>query len=159
MLLSRPPRLPLLRRQLHAKTSTRDSSIFKGWKGSSPDENAVSRAEKGDKDDPQSQAAASGLKEREENEGIADNTKSHGRTERGGRKQGRKAKAEHPNAPEPIIGMNDERAEVRLRTGNTLDSELTVISRRESEHQKERSFAFCHACSLSPLFHMETVHK
>lgn len=46
------------------------------------------------------------------NEGIADNTKSQGMTERGGRKQARKAKEEHPAAPEPIIGMNDERAEV-----------------------------------------------
>lgn len=46
------------------------------------------------------------------NEGIADDTKSQGMTERGGRKQAQKTKEEHPAAPEPIIGMNDERAEV-----------------------------------------------
>ncbi|KAJ5833864.1 hypothetical protein N7474_002175 [Penicillium riverlandense] len=115
MLLARPPRLSILPRlhpvKLYAKASPRNSSVFKGWKGSSTDENAVSRAEKGDRHDPESEAAASGLKEREANEGIADDTKSQGRTQRGGRKQGRKAKAEHPKAPEPIIGMNDERAE------------------------------------------------
>lgn len=46
------------------------------------------------------------------NEGVADNTKSQATTERGGRKQERKAKEEHPAAPKPIIGMNDERAQV-----------------------------------------------
>ncbi|KAJ5618883.1 hypothetical protein N7510_002867 [Penicillium lagena] len=115
MLLSRPPRLSILPQlqtvKLSAKSSTRNSSVFKDWKGSSPDDNAVSRAEKGDRLDPETEAAASGLEEREKNEGIPDNTKSQAKTERGGKKQGKKAKAEHPNAPEPIIGMNDERAE------------------------------------------------
>jgi hypothetical protein len=53
------------------------------------------------------------MKERERNEGIADDTKQQGTTERGGRKHGQKAKEEHPAAPEPVIGMNDERARVR----------------------------------------------
>jgi hypothetical protein len=53
------------------------------------------------------------MKEREGNEGIADDTKQQGTTERGGRKHGQKAKEEHPAAPEPVIGMNDERARVR----------------------------------------------
>jgi len=107
--------------------SARNSSIFKDWKGSSSKDNAVPRAEKGDKLDPETEAAASGLEEREVNEGIADETKSQGRTERGGRKHGKKAKAEHPNAPEPIIGMNDERGEVRFGTGNTVDSKLISV--------------------------------
>ncbi|KAJ6181025.1 hypothetical protein N7519_011486 [Penicillium mononematosum] len=87
-------------------------SIFEDWKGSSAEEHVRKRSKKGDTEDVHSEAAASGLRERRTNQGLADETKSQGMTERGGTKYGKKAKEEHPKAPEPVIGMNDERAKV-----------------------------------------------
>ncbi|KAJ5771375.1 uncharacterized protein N7511_003426 [Penicillium nucicola] len=98
--------LPILR-----TSNIRQYSLKKDWKGSSTDEHAVRRAKSGDTADIPSSASLSGMNERRLNEGVADDTKSQGMTERGGSKQGKKAKEEHPNAPEPIIGMNDERAQ------------------------------------------------
>lgn len=92
---------------------SRNYTLSKEWKGADSTEHSIKRAKRGDTDDPSSAATASGMKEREVNEGIADDTKQQGTTERGGRKHGQKAKKEHPAAPEPIIGMNDERAQVR----------------------------------------------
>ncbi|KAJ5167079.1 uncharacterized protein N7482_005860 [Penicillium canariense] len=90
---------------------TRNKSISKPWEGSQPEEHTIKRAKEGEAEDPATAGASSGMKEREVNEGVADSTKSQGMTERGGRKHSKKAKKEHPAAPEPIIGMNDERAE------------------------------------------------
>lgn len=114
MFVPQPPRLSALPLQPVEQLTTfhRWYSIFEGWKGSSTHDSAPERAGKGDKDDPAAEASAAGMEERYVNEGIPDATKSQGTTERGGRKHGKKAKEEHPNAPEPIIGMNDERAEV-----------------------------------------------
>lgn len=113
----RPLRLQLA---LLAQTSTarlpggvRGISLFKDWKGASSGDHATERSKRGDTNDPTSDATAAGMKERERNEDIADDSKSQGTTERGGQKHGKKAKQEHPAAPEPIIGMNDERAQVR----------------------------------------------
>lgn len=92
-------------------TSLRDYSHSSGLKDE-PKDNTVKRAKSGDTQDPSAAAAASGMKEREANEGIADDSKSGATTERGGMKNAEKAKREHPAAPEPIIGMNDERAGV-----------------------------------------------
>lgn len=108
-ILSHPPRPSYTARTLQI---TRSYSITKEWKGSQPEEHTKERAKRGDAVDVHAAPSTSGMQEREVNEGIADNTKSQGMTERGGRKQARKAKEEHPAAPEPIIGMNDERAEV-----------------------------------------------
>ncbi|KAJ5493817.1 hypothetical protein N7463_009904 [Penicillium fimorum] len=94
---------------LHAPIGSRHYSIYEDWKGSSAEEHTRKRAEKGDAEDVHSEAAATGLSERKTNQGLADDTKSQGITERGGTKYGKKAKEEHPKAPEPIIGMNDER--------------------------------------------------
>lgn len=90
------------------------SHIYSQSSGRSDDikEDSVKRAKKGDTKDPGAAAVASGLKEREVNEWIADDSKSGAITERGGSKHAAKAKKEHPAAPEPIIGMNDERARV-----------------------------------------------
>jgi hypothetical protein len=96
---------PVLR-QLNA----RNYSITKDWKGS--EEHTTERSKEGDTADIHASSSASGLKERENNQGVADATKSQGMTETGGAKHGKKAKKEHPKAPEPIIGMNDERAKV-----------------------------------------------
>lgn len=72
----------------------------------------MNRVRKHDETDPETAASAFSIKEREDNRNIADDNKSQATTERDGLKYERKAKAEHPKAPEPIIGMNDERAEV-----------------------------------------------
>lgn len=88
-------------------SAVRNYSIFKEWKGS--DENTVERSKKGDTTDVEAKSSASGMQERKTYEGVADESKSQGMTERGGSKHGKKAKEEHPKAPEPIIGMNDER--------------------------------------------------
>lgn len=106
---SHPVRPSYTARPIH---STRHYSITKPWKGDPPEEHTKERAKRGDTSDIAAAADASGMKERERNEGVADETMSQATTERGGLKQGRKAKKEHPAAPEPIIGMNDERAQV-----------------------------------------------
>lgn len=114
--LTQPARSAILGTRIPAQTTrhlSRSYALFKDWKGADSTEHSTKRARRDDTDDPVSEATASGMKEREGNEGIADDTKQQGTTERGGRKHGRKAKEEHPAAPEPIIGMNDERARVR----------------------------------------------
>ncbi|KAJ5204627.1 uncharacterized protein N7498_005506 [Penicillium cinerascens] len=113
MLLFQPAR-SAMRTRISATPITRCLSrnyVSKEWKGADSTEHSTKRAKKGDTEDPSSAASASGMKERDANEGIADDTKQQGTTERGGRKHGQKAKKEHPAAPEPIIGMNDERAQ------------------------------------------------
>lgn len=77
-------------------------------------EHAVNRAQNNDTTDPGTKASSEGMADRMESEGIADPTKSEATTERGGLKAERKAKEEHPKAPEPVIGMNDERANVSV---------------------------------------------
>ncbi|KAB8237371.1 hypothetical protein ETB97_001588 [Aspergillus alliaceus] len=121
ILTPRPPRLCLLPIQsvwqpaaFHTPRSVRarlNSSITQGWKGTSPDDHTVDRRKKGDTTDPTVEGAHSGMKDREESKGIARDDKPQAATERGGVKHGKKAKEEHPKAPEPIIGMNDERAQ------------------------------------------------
>ncbi|KAF3398577.1 hypothetical protein F1880_006336 [Penicillium rolfsii] len=97
---------------IYAPRGARLQSVAKEWKGAHTEENSIRRAKRGDTKDPSASAVASGMEERDVNEGIADDTKSQATTERGGRKEERKAKNEHPSAPEPIIGMNDERGRV-----------------------------------------------
>ncbi|KAI9931910.1 hypothetical protein ASPWEDRAFT_27806 [Aspergillus wentii DTO 134E9] len=121
ILVPRLPRVSLLpiRSILQPAVYTTPNSVrarFSGsspsqWKGSNEQGHAVNRAKGGDTTDPTTEASYAGMKNREESEGIADNTKSEAETERGGLKHQRKAKEEHPNAPEPIIGMNDERGQ------------------------------------------------
>lgn len=90
----------------------RHESITKQWKGASTDDHTTQRSKRGDEYDIHSSASASGMEERRQSEGVADKTKSQGMTQRGGTESGKKAKADHPAAPEPVIGMNDERAQV-----------------------------------------------
>ncbi|EPS25267.1 hypothetical protein PDE_00200 [Penicillium oxalicum 114-2] len=85
--------------------------LAKEWKGTQIDEHSVSRAKRGDTKDPSAAAVKSGLDERAQNEGMADSSKSDAATERGGRKAEAKVKKEHPAAPEPVIGINDERGQ------------------------------------------------
>lgn len=88
--------------------------FFKKWTGAPEEEHAVHRTQRNDTTDPETEASSEGMAERGENEGIADGNKSQATTERGGLKHQRRAKEEFPKAPEPVIGMNDERAEVSL---------------------------------------------
>lgn len=71
----------------------------------------MNRAAKDDLTDPQTEGAAKGRAERQENWGIADSTMSGAMTERDLGRNAKRAKEEHPKSPEPIIGMNDERGQ------------------------------------------------
>lgn len=77
-------------------------------------EHAVNRTQDNDTTDPETKASSDGMTDRRESEGIADPTKSQATTERGGLSAERKAKEEHPKAPRPVIGVNDERAQVSV---------------------------------------------
>ncbi|KAJ5627732.1 hypothetical protein N7490_009960 [Penicillium lividum] len=101
---------PIARPAFVAFGGVRHQSTMNKWTGSSTDDHSTQRSKKGDTYDIASEASASGMEERQENQGIADKTKSQATTQRGGIESSKKAKAEHPAAPEPIIGMNDERA-------------------------------------------------
>lgn len=89
------------------------NKLFNKWRGVPPQEHAVDRTKhKADTTDPETKASGLGMSERDRKEGVADRSQSQATTERGGSGYGRKAKEEHPRAPEPVIGMNDERAQV-----------------------------------------------
>ncbi|KAH8426271.1 uncharacterized protein LDX57_004018 [Aspergillus melleus] len=81
------------------------------WKGTGAEDHASQRTKKGDNTDPTTDSSGAGMQEREESEGVRNDAKSQATTERGGLQHGKQAKKEHPKAPEPIIGMNDERAQ------------------------------------------------
>lgn len=86
--------------------------MSKDWKGAGAEDHTARRSKKGDQTTPNTDSAGAGLQERNESEGVANGAKSQATTERGGVEKGKQAKKEHPKAPEPIIGMNDERAQV-----------------------------------------------
>ncbi|RJE19802.1 hypothetical protein PHISCL_07854 [Aspergillus sclerotialis] len=122
ILIPRPPRLCILPvrsvlqpavyftpNQVHARL--KGSVADEKWTGSSTSDHTVNRVRKHDETDPETAASAYSIKERDDSHNIADDSKSQATTERDGLKYGRKAKEEHPKAPEPVIGMNDERAE------------------------------------------------
>ncbi|GAD99817.1 conserved hypothetical protein [Paecilomyces variotii No. 5] len=88
-----------------------DSKQTSGWTGTTTDDHAINRTKKKDITDPQMESTQSGQGERERNESIADSSKSSSTTERDVNKSGERAKKEHPHAPEPIIGVNDEKGE------------------------------------------------
>ncbi|KAL4779467.1 hypothetical protein BJX76DRAFT_361768 [Aspergillus varians] len=89
-----------------------NSGITKDWKGSSGENHATHRVQKEkDRTDPQTIGASRSMKDREQNFGKANSGQSSAATETGGRENEKKAKKDHPKAPEPIIGMNDERGQ------------------------------------------------
>lgn len=97
------------------QSSSGKNPPFQEWTGTSQRDHAVNRAKEGDTTDPEVQGAAFSREERKESEGIADSTKSQATTQRDHRQNNPRAKKDHPKAPEPVIGMNDERGEVRLQ--------------------------------------------
>lgn len=89
-----------------------DDSIFEAWRGTSDKDHASPRAEAGEDTDPQTGGAKTGFTEREDKFGNPESDLPQGVTERQGSKFAKKEKREHPKAPEPLIGMNDERGRV-----------------------------------------------
>ena len=75
------------------------------WTGRQTSEHVSNR---GDELDVQSGASQSGKRERASN----DETQSQGATEKDKGNQNEQAKKDHPEAPGPVIGMNDERGGV-----------------------------------------------
>ncbi|KAI9368671.1 hypothetical protein BJX61DRAFT_546310 [Aspergillus egyptiacus] len=89
-----------------------NSGLAQDWKGSGQEKHATTRSKKEhDNTDPETIAANRTREDREENFGVGGTGISDAATERGGRKNEREVKKDHPKAPEPVIGMNDERAQ------------------------------------------------
>lgn len=75
----------------------------------------MTRAQKGDKTDPETENIAGGQKEKAKAEaegGETDQPMSQATSERPQSKSKEAAEKEFPKAPRPIIGMNDERGRV-----------------------------------------------
>ena len=90
------------------ESSDNHNSPFYKWKGSSPSDHTVPRVKRGDETDPETEATAKGMKDKEEYYGIEEYDLPEGVTERGGTALNRNAKRQFPKAPEPIVGANDE---------------------------------------------------
>ena len=75
------------------------------WSGRQASEHVTNR---GDELDVQSGASQSGKRER----ASSDEKQSQGATEKDKGNQNEQAKKDHPEAPGPVIGMNDERGQV-----------------------------------------------
>ncbi|EXJ77211.1 hypothetical protein A1O3_10369 [Capronia epimyces CBS 606.96] len=114
---------PLISISVRAPLSTtslllaKDPSSTPGWEGRGPESHAVNRSQL----DPQSQGAQQGIKDHEDGKegGQAISRKDEGNANK-------KAKKEHPKAPEPVIGMNDERGEF------SLSLVIAIVSHPES---------------------------
>ncbi|KAL9108222.1 MAG: hypothetical protein Q9227_006960 [Pyrenula ochraceoflavens] len=97
--------LPRQVSRLSAKTIiNRQFSVnIANWTGRKVEDHAVNR----DGKDVQSEQSKQSMREKEQ--GKTDHSHGLGQTSGG---QNKKAKQEHPEAPEPVIGMNDERGQV-----------------------------------------------
>ncbi|KAL3479785.1 hypothetical protein BJX99DRAFT_255219 [Aspergillus californicus] len=88
------------------------SGVTQEWEGSSGEKHTTHRNKKEkDTTDPQTIASSRTMADREENYGVGNTGVSNAATERGGRKNEREVKKDHPKAPEPVLGINDERAQ------------------------------------------------
>ncbi|KAL6235968.1 hypothetical protein BDW75DRAFT_239699 [Aspergillus navahoensis] len=89
-----------------------NSGIMQDWKGAGANKSTTQRVQKErDNTDPETIAANRTMQDREENFGVGNRAESDAATERGGTKNAEKVKKDHPKATEPVIGMNDERAQ------------------------------------------------
>lgn len=87
------------------------------WSGRQPQEHVSNRK---DELDVQSGASQSGKRER-----AADNENaSQGTSEKDSGNQNEQAQKDHPEAPGPVLGMNDERGQVSLRPNNDIANRL-----------------------------------
>lgn len=83
------------------------------WQGAGKEDQVLNKRKQGDAWDEQAINATAGREEREKNEKNTDATTSQqGVTESDQRGSNEKAKKEHPKAPGPVIGMNDEKGSV-----------------------------------------------
>ncbi|KAL6715563.1 hypothetical protein ACLMJK_006524 [Lecanora helva] len=102
----RSPLLRTQRRSLFIPTSSRFATgSDPQWTGRQAKEHVTNR---GDELDVQSGASQSGKRERASN----DEKQSQGTTEKDKGNQNEQAKKDHPEAPGPVIGMNDERGQM-----------------------------------------------
>lgn len=94
-------------RSLSTNTSRRanDSGATSGWKGRQGDEHTVKR----DGLDVQSEQSHKAMKKHESLEG---GSQAISRQDEGD--NNKRAKQDHPEAPDPVIGMNDERGKVSV---------------------------------------------
>ena len=84
-----------------SKSDNTDHASIPGWKGRTPDDHAVHRK---DRLDVQSDASQSGMEEHQTGE-----SGSQGLNRKDDGQYNKKAEKDHPEAPQPVIGMNDER--------------------------------------------------
>ena len=98
-------------RSLPPLTPHRFASSTSDWSGRQGHEHVTNRK---DELDVQSGASQSGKRER----AADDNKASQGTSEKDSGNQNEQAKKDHPEAPGPVIGMNDERGEVSFRPNN-----------------------------------------
>ncbi len=111
-----PQSLPFL-------TQHRSASGTSDWSGRQGQEHVTNRK---DELDVQSGASQSGKRER-----VADDENaSQGTSEKDSGNQNEQAKKDHPEAPGPVIGMNDERGGVSLRPRNPIEQVCRLGSRR-----------------------------
>lgn len=94
------------------------------WTGSDPSEHVTNSA---DNLDIQTNASKAGRSDRAQGAGGGSEGGERGglaqsRTEQDARSSNERAKQDHPEAPGPVIGMNDERGSVRLHSFFILDS-------------------------------------
>ena len=113
------------------------------WSGRQPQEHVSNRK---DELDVQSGASQSGKRER-----AADNENaSQGTSEKDSGNQNEQAKKDHPEAPGPVIGMNDERGGVSLQpnsigTGPTIGVEKCAddgVEGPQGLEQKQQGFSY-----------------
>lgn len=89
-------------------------SLFKAWGAAKPHEHSFTRSQRGDTYDPCALAVSDGLKARVARDQIEINMKTGAMPQGcGSSMYSRQMKMEFPQAPEPIIGMSDLRAQVR----------------------------------------------
>ncbi len=99
----------ILRLSASSNRTFTSSSTLSAWSGSGG-ENHVTNSK--DELDVQSGASKSGKRDR-----VEDNKQSSAASERDSRNDNERAKKDMPEAPGPIIGMNDERGGVSVEVG------------------------------------------
>ena len=110
-------------RSLPSTVQHRSASGTADWSGRQPQEHATNRK---DELDVQSGASQSGKRER----AGGNENESQGTTEKDSGNQNQQAEKDHPEAPGPVIGMNDERGQVSPMTQNFNSEEIYQLGSR-----------------------------
>ena len=119
------------------------------WHGRETEEHAVNRK---DELDVQGQASQSGGRER----ASGDERQSQATTEKDSGNQNEQAKKDHPEAPGPVIGMNDERGQVgsmvrvvRLFTNRWTDGTQEMSPGCDLSIKEIENYSYMHERRLS----------